>query len=182
VKFRVSQVGTDGLELCFDEDQGSLQALLGLEERDPTAVRAAGPLKVRGVVLASGQDLLVQGSVQCRVEVACRRCLATIPLELDLPLRATLLPRKGNDALPAEQELQSEDLEVSTYEGEEVVLDELVREQILLGAPQYPLCREDCAGLCPLCGKDLNDGACGCAEPVDPRFAKLRQIKIDPGE
>ena len=72
---------------------------------------------------------------------------------------------------------------MSTYSGEEVVLDDLVREQILLGVPSYPLCREDCAGLCPRCGQDLNRGRCECdTAPVDPRLAKLKSIKIEAGE
>lgn len=182
MKFRVSRVGIEGLDLCYDEDRECLERLLGLEPDDPTAVRAAGSLQVRGSVLASGKELLVQASVLCPVEVSCRRCLAPIPIALDQPLRATLAPRESDAAGPEEMELHSSDLEVVTYEGEDVVLDDLVREQILLGVPAYPLCREDCAGLCLQCGKDLNEGSCGCAEPMDPRLAKLTEIKINPAE
>jgi len=53
-----------------------------------------------------------------------------------------------------------------------------VKEQVLLSVPMKPLCRNDCAGLCPVCGRDLNEGACNCRkEELDPRLAPLAQFK-----
>ncbi len=61
--------------------------------------------------------------------------------------------------------------------GEHVDLDDLVREQILLALPTRQLCRDDCKGLCPTCGANLNQTTCDCsAEEIDPRFAALAQL------
>ena len=62
----------------------------------------------------------------------------------------------------------------------EIDLTEAVQEQILLSLPLRPLCREDCKGLCPGCGEDLNKGACGCSgKAVDPRLAVLGNLKLE---
>jgi uncharacterized protein len=68
---------------------------------------------------------------------------------------------------------------VGYYDADRLDLGEAVREQILLGLPLKPLCREDCQGLCPRCGKDRNLGPCGCApeeEPGDSRLEPLRRL------
>jgi len=57
-------------------------------------------------------------------------------------------------------------------------LTEAIRQNAIVAIPMKPLCREDCAGICPKCGKDLNQGECGCpTEEVDPRWAKLLKLK-----
>src|SRR2546422_132133 len=61
------------------------------------------------------------------------------------------------------------------YQDDVVVLDDLVRQEVILAVPFSPQCRADCRGLCPQCGQDLNVGACACAPPPDPRWAALRE-------
>ena len=68
---------------------------------------------------------------------------------------------------------------VGYYQGDRLDLGEVVREQVLLGLPLKPLCREDCQGLCPRCGKNRNAGPCGCTpeeEEGDPRLEPLRKL------
>jgi uncharacterized protein len=67
--------------------------------------------------------------------------------------------------------------------GDQLDLRSLARELVLLDSPLTPLCRPDCAGLCPTCGINLNEGSCGCtAPPADPRWSALDQLKSDPGD
>jgi DUF177 domain-containing protein len=78
-----------------------------------------------------------------------------------------------------QSDLKVEDLEFSYYDGEEVDLTPLIREQTLLALPTRPLCREDCRGLCPRCGANLNQGDCGCpTEAGDPRLSVLRSLTV----
>jgi uncharacterized protein len=80
-----------------------------------------------------------------------------------------------------EAELVREDLEFGYYEGDRFDLDEIVREQLVLAEPMKHLCREDCAGLCGRCGKDLNEGPCGCPKATEPGiFAALKDVRISP--
>jgi uncharacterized protein len=72
----------------------------------------------------------------------------------------------------------SAEAEVGYYEGDGILLEDALREQVLLEAPIRAICREDCKGLCPHCGANLNQQQCSCAEPLeDPRWAALKDIR-----
>ncbi|HWN67736.1 MAG TPA: DUF177 domain-containing protein [Haliangium sp.] len=72
-------------------------------------------------------------------------------------------------------ELTDDDLDLYGYDGEEIDLTPLFRDQVVLAVPFAPLCSEDCKGLCPQCGVDRNLETCDCKPPVDPRWAALQQ-------
>jgi uncharacterized protein len=77
-----------------------------------------------------------------------------------------------------EREVAEEDLDTSFYRDDQIDLNEVLREQFYLALPMKPLCREDCEGLCPKCGTNLNTGTCTCATQwEDPRLAPLRNLK-----
>ncbi|HEY6146875.1 MAG TPA: DUF177 domain-containing protein, partial [Thermoanaerobaculia bacterium] len=79
---------------------------------------------------------------------------------------------------PAERELDKDDLDVYFYDEPEVSVAPIVEERIQMAVPMKPLCREDCLGLCPTCGKDLNQGPCNCRdEAIDPRWEALSKLK-----
>jgi uncharacterized protein len=79
---------------------------------------------------------------------------------------------------PDEAEMQDKDAEIAFYEGDGVELEDILREQVLLAVPIKTVCREECKGLCPQCGKNLNTGECQC-EPVagDPRWDALKGLR-----
>lgn len=114
-------------------------------------------------------DVLVQGTMEGALEVACRRCLEPVRVEIQEPL--ALLYRHG--AEPGE-----EDSYPLPERGREIDLEPALREHWLLSAPAYVLCRDDCRGLCPRCGKNLNEGACECTfEETDSRWVPLLRLK-----
>ena len=77
-----------------------------------------------------------------------------------------------------EHEVKDDDLNVSFYKDDQIDLGEVMREQFYLALPMKPLCREDCRGLCPVCGVNRNRESCTCqAEWVDPRMDALRRFK-----
>jgi uncharacterized protein len=77
-----------------------------------------------------------------------------------------------------ERTVPQDEVEVSYYTGEGVLLEDVLREQVLLAVPLKTVCREDCRGLCPHCGRNLNVEQCNCAEPLeDPRWSALKEIK-----
>jgi uncharacterized protein len=100
----------------------------------------------------------------------------------------TFLPRHelpDEDAEPAGKEpdeegaeVSEDDLDVFPFDGEQVDLEPLLREQFVLAIPFAPLCAEDCKGLCPQCGIDRNTSSCTCEPPIDPRLAALKGLKI----
>ena len=123
------------------------------------------------------QDIRVQGELSTRVEVACARCLE--PVERDIERNFDLLYRPlGTDAGREEISVTTAEAEIGYYTGDGLLLEDVVREQVLLAVPIKIVCREECHGLCPHCGKNLNEGSCDCAvEQSDPRWNALRGLR-----
>ena len=136
-----------------------------------TGARLGGPLEVDLEVSTAGSDVLVRGRVRGEAEAECRRCLRTVQVPLDEAV--TLLYRTG--VAPADAE--AEEVYALPERGRELDLWPAVREHVILAAPEYPVCSEDCPGLCGRCGADLTLGPCGCGGPEpDERWAALREL------
>jgi uncharacterized protein len=123
------------------------------------------------------EDIRVVGGFSTRVELACARCLE--PVSCDVAKTFDLLYRpQGSDAGREELSVTAAEAEVSYYQGNGLLLEDVLREQILLALPLRAICKEECKGLCPHCGKNLNLEQCSCAEPLeDPRWAALKDIR-----
>ncbi len=154
----------------------------------PTEFHAAGAAHLAGKATRLGRKVLIQARATVPLKGLCKRCLK--PVALDEPLEMTRTWVPADQAHAGEHHRKGEEVEASfdpetadeeAYQGKEIDLAPAVREQILLSAPASPLCREDCKGLCPTCGKDLNEGECGCDRTaVDPRWAALKGIQLNP--
>ena len=123
------------------------------------------------------KDIRLKGGLSTRVELPCARCLEPVVAgrseDFDLLYRP-----QGADAGREELSVTAAEAEVSYYQGEGLLLEDVLREQVLLALPLKAMCREDCKGLCPHCGKNLNAEQCACAEPVeDPRWSALKDIR-----
>jgi len=140
-------------------------------------VRIIGDIDVVGELSKSAAKTDVKGSINAPVEVDCTRCLTPISRELDIVFDVDFVDK---ELFPDNKEthLESADLDTDVIEGNELDLSQVVREQILLNIPEQVLCRDDCRGICPTCGKDLNEGDCNCGEKeIDPRWAALKDFK-----
>ncbi|HJQ32718.1 MAG TPA: DUF177 domain-containing protein [Pyrinomonadaceae bacterium] len=152
----------------------------GAEEVDleDEGARVVGETAVRGSASRKGEQVRLRGEIRTEVELLCDRCLAPTRSPLAVEFDTSFIPQEAEAAKAENVELLSEDLILSAYDGEAVDLDELVREQVLLALPSRRLCREDCKGLCPKCGTDLNAGHCSCEQgEIDPRWSALAGLK-----
>lgn len=123
-------------------------------------------------------DIRVVGQLSTNLEIACARCLEPVPYGVERQFDLLYRPAGSDIGEDGEVEMQDKDAAISYYEGEGVELAELVREQILLDVPLKTVCSEDCKGLCPHCGKNLNTGECQCeTEAADPRWEALKGLK-----
>ncbi len=123
------------------------------------------------------QDIRVRGKLDTSLEVACARCLEPVvqPVERSFDL---LYRPLGTDSGHAELSVTDAEAEIGYYEGQGLLLEDTLREQVLLALPLKIICREDCKGLCPHCGKNLNEVQCACVDEVeDPRWAALKEIR-----
>jgi uncharacterized protein len=128
-------------------------------------------------------QVFVRGRMKGWFDVACSRCVKAARVPLDEELTATYVPRsqmvEDEDVEDDEGvELSVDELDVNGYEGDEIDLEPLLREQLILAVPFAPLCSEGCKGLCPRCGADLNHETCTCEPIIDPRLAGLKDIKL----
>jgi DUF177 domain-containing protein len=131
-------------------------------------IALAGPVRVGGRLQATGEGRFYwHGTLHTVVAAECRRCLTPV----SVPVAADI------GALFAEDALDDPDAYPLPPHATEVDLRPAVREELVLAAPGYVVCREDCRGLCPRCGKDLNAGPCGCGPAADPRWRALADLK-----
>lgn len=149
-----------------------------VQQLDPLAVAGRADLIVehRG----PGQlvpDIRVRAEYKGRFQVECARCIA--PVEQPLGGDFDLLYRPvGADGEASEHSITTSETEIGYYQNGGLVLEDVLREQVLLSLPPRTLCREDCKGLCPQCGQDLNSGDCNCEDTAsDPRWTALADLR-----
>jgi uncharacterized protein len=132
---------------------GSDPLLAGLD------VVLAGPVRVRGRLQATGDGRFYwHGTLTARVLEECRRCLAPVAVDVEADVGALFC--HDRDALDDPESY------VLAANATAIELAPAIREELILAIPAYVVCREDCRGLCPQCGRDLNTGPCGCAPPT----------------
>ncbi|HEY65335.1 MAG TPA: DUF177 domain-containing protein [Caldilineae bacterium] len=137
--------------------------------------------RLRGEVtlLRTGNGILVTGHLTTEVEVVCSRCLEPSSVALEVDLEEEFRPTV--DVITGRHLLMEEEDQALWIDAQHILdLHEVVRQNLLLALPLHPLCREDCAGICPQCGQNLNEGPCDCiATEVDPRWSALLELKLD---
>jgi uncharacterized protein len=147
-------------------------------EFDDQDLHLVEPVRVSGSIRRQHEVVELNGRLVTKVAVACGRCLKSVelPIEVDFAERFTPAVAWKNEEL---HELQAEDLDLAVFDGESIELDDLVKEEIMLAMPGHTLCREECKGLCPVCGTDLNETSCECgANQIDSRWEKLKDLQF----
>jgi uncharacterized protein len=136
-------------------------------------VALGGPVRVTGRLQATGEGRFYwRGTVRTVVTGECRRCLTPVSTDVTAEASALFTQDPGARDDPDSYPLAPDATEID--------LAPAVREELLLDVPRFLLCREDCRGLCPRCGRDLNAGPCGCAPAADPRWHALEALKGKP--
>jgi uncharacterized protein len=147
-------------------------------ELEEKTIRLIVPPELKGIVKPDGRRVQVKGSISTQAEVECDRCLQSIniPVEADFDVGYI---RASEYSADETHELEDDDLNISVVEDEIIDMDDLAREQVLLAMPTRSLCREDCKGLCPVCGINKNMQACTCeSKEVDPRWGALKDLRF----
>jgi len=145
-----------------------------LEDSEATAAGPDGELTVRAS--KSGNDVVVSGRLRAELEAPCARCLQPAAVHVDQPLNVLVVPEKKlKTPKEAEHDVTEEEADTVHYDGETVVLDSVVRDELVLEMPMIPLCREDCPGMSPSARGGEAEGP--AAKPLDPRLAPLLRLK-----
>jgi uncharacterized protein len=172
-----AQVPEEGKEISEDLPREWLTNIPEFASDEDTHLE--GPIRVRGRVMREGENLRLQGQVAADLVTFCTRCGETIHYPLSGKVEVTLI--KGEEpARDDEHELTPEEAASTYYDGVEADLAPFFQEEVAIQVPIQPLCRPDCAGLCALCGTNLNIDKCNCEhKEADPRLAVLRNLKLN---
>jgi uncharacterized protein len=164
----------------FDEEFKPDVIDLGSEARQTTPLKAVGRAEL--VEEHHGKheiikDIRLRGRLSAGLELQCARCLD--PVKQDVRREFELLYRPlGADAGRDELSVTDAEAEIGYYRGDGLLLEDVLREQVLLALPLKVTCRPDCKGLCPQCGKNLNQEQCSCSTAIeDPRWAALKEVR-----
>ncbi len=163
MKILIADIPDDGLDVDINER-------VNIEEA-PLLKPVISRLSLNKV----DREIVITGRLKAEMELKCSRCLKDFIQCLDVPVNVVYNP--ADEVGPEKHALRDDELDMEFYRGEELDLQDLLKEQILLNTQMKPLCDEQCKGICPKCGKDLNTGQCNCNQKeVDPRLEALKMF------
>lgn len=191
MRVNIDEIKEGGLQRTCDVPRERVDAMV---QGGTSGHRAAGPLSIDLDLKKAGRRVLLAARGTAEVVAPCGRCLQPAPTALPLDFELTFVPEqdapgaKGAKGAKGghEQDVDEEPsgsfaprlADEETYSGKEIDLDPVLREQLILALPPYPVCQEGCKGLCPVCGGNLNEHECGCDRKVpDPRWAGLDKFR-----
>ncbi|HUL59702.1 MAG TPA: DUF177 domain-containing protein [Anaeromyxobacteraceae bacterium] len=186
MRVNIDEIKEGGLRRSWDVTRETLDEMVA---GDKAGFRARAPARVDATFSRVERRVLLEVHSRAALTVACGRCLAGTDVDVPVDFELTLVPSDEYQEAPRDEEerphgraggsFRAGDTEEETFSGKVIDLAPILREQVLLALPGYPVCREGCKGLCPVCGANLNDRECGCDRHVaDPRWAALKDIKL----
>jgi uncharacterized protein len=137
------------------------------------------PVHFHGTVYRAEKNVFLKGHLSTALTVSCSRCLVTFRFPIETDCNLTILeplPSEGDEAVI---DLSESDIDVAYYHNDSIELVGILEEQIALAIPIKFLCQDECHGLCPKCGINLNDKKCDCVfEPIATKFSVLKNFKV----
>ena len=159
------------LSSIIDRPGESIDFSVSVDLRDlvyGTSNPVSEPVLASGTVRNTAGVLVMKGRIATCIHGICDRCAAEFDRDVEIPIDAVLVSELANE--------ENEDEWVFPMEADTADLEDIVRTIFVLNMDSKLLCKEDCAGLCCKCGKNLNEGPCSCQKELDPRFAALKQL------
>jgi uncharacterized protein len=185
MRVNIDEIKEAGLDRAWDVAREQVDEIVA---GDKAGYRARGPAHLAARLERIERRVRVDVRGNAELTVPCGRCLTPVALDVPVDFKLTLVPSDeyadpedgGKDAGPVGGSFEAAKAEEETYTGKVIDLDPIVREQLLLAVPSYPVCGDACKGLCSVCGANLNERDCGCDRHVpDPRWAGLKNLKLD---
>jgi uncharacterized protein len=166
MKMDLRDIKPNGVDLVYSEIAQDLElAANGFEFPEP--------IEVNLTAVKSGDEVIVQGRISTLVEMECARCLELFEMEITPKIQFVIQMLEINE----QQYSDDDDFVILPKTSGEIDISDRVRESILLELPLKPLCSENCRGLCPMCGVNLNETECECTpDKTDERWDSLKQL------
>ena len=176
--FKVSELEREPIEYDLELAPGAVDFGSEAEQSGPLATsgRAEVIHEHRGPrdIVA---DIRLRGSFSGKFQVPCARCVEPVEIPLASEFDLIFRPAAADQDAP-ERSITAPETEIGYYQKDSLVLEDVLREQVLLSLPVRTLCKPDCKGLCPRCGENRNSQPCSCeVGPSDPRWAALAGLR-----
>lgn len=177
MKIRVTEITEKERRIEATEPASAYPGLVQVQEDGECTF--LNPVDIDLTVVKEYGHIRVKGTVATRVALSCSRCL--VDFQSDIKSGFTIyFTQAAGEQVEDEVELAEEDLLSVTYDGDEIDLANEIAEQVLLELPYKPLCSENCKGLCPECGIDLNNSKCDCNKNISTlAFSSLKGFKVN---
>src|ERR1700728_5445965 len=178
MEFKVSELEREPIDFDLELAPGAID--LGEEAEQVGPLATAGRAEVlhehrgpRDIVA----DIRLRGSFSGKFQVPCARCVESVEIPLGAEFDLIFRPAEADSEAP-ERSITAPETEIGYYLKDSLLLEDVLREQVLLSLPVRTLCKPDCKGLCPRCGANLNTQPCSCEEgPNDPRWEGLTGLR-----
>lgn len=186
MRVNIDEIKEAGLDRRWDVTREDLDSMV---QGDRSGWRARGAAHVDVRLEKVERRVLVKASARAELAAECSRCLTPVTADVPVEFVLTMVPAdeyqdEGGAAEdrshhPVAGSFDAKAAEEDVYTGKVIDLDPVLREQVLLALPGYPVCQDGCKGLCSVCGTNLNERECGCVRKVpDPRWAGLAKVKL----
>jgi uncharacterized protein len=174
MRYKTRDIGDEGLAIRLPVTAAWLaEECPGLE-----AEPASEGIALTGRLERSGDSYLLRGELKGALETPCARCLEPAQVPVDVPITVSFVEKDEDEE---DEEDDGDDGDILTFTGGEIDLGPELRDEILLALPIGPLCRPDCAGICPVCGGNRNSKPCDCEEQqrlAQSKLSALKNIKV----
>ena len=191
MRVNIDEIKEGGLQRDWDLTREDMDEIV---RGDKAGYRSTSPAHIEARLSKVERRVLFEGHAVASVSAPCGRCLAAVALEVPVDFQLTFVPdddvaqradeaHGDRDAGHLGGSFAADAVNEETYSGKVIDLDPVVREQVLLALPGYPVCSDACKGLCSVCGANLNERDCGCDRQVpDPRWAGLEKLRSKSNE
>ena len=178
MEFKVSELEREPIDFDLELAPGAID--FGEEAEQAGNLAASGLAEVlhehrgpRDIVA----DIRLKGQFAGKFQVPCARCVEPVEIPLGAEFDLIFRPAEADSEAP-ERSITAPETEIGYYQKDSLLLEDVLREQVLLSLPVRTLCKADCKGLCPRCGENRNSQMCNCEEgPSDPRWEALAGLR-----
>jgi len=173
MRHKIRDIGESGIDICVDVTE----AWLASECADAAVTLSKEGVRLEGRLEPAGDGYLLRGNLRGVLTASCARCLEPAPVVIDSPMAISFVESDEDDDEEEEDEAQDD---VVKFEHGLIDVSNPIRDEILLAVPMSVICREDCAGICPSCGRNRNLTPCDCEKhAIDTsKLGALAKIKL----
>jgi uncharacterized protein len=175
MRYKIKDIPSDGM---LDQQELTTELFAeALEGLDANLAATTGNVRVELHYDRDDENVFVHGDLKALVSLPCAKCLGPALVRVDVPLNMTFVADEGKIS---HSDDPLDDVDVATHDRVHVDLAPIIREQLILALPMSAKCRENCVGLCTVCGMNKNELNCGHSVPElgDPRFSALEKLKL----